>query len=132
MLVLLKKFEIRFSVYAEPGSPEFELLSYLKDPSRTMYPLRDMAMIALTSVWLPLVYRDNSQLIPQHLHKVICDCTHRLEMQIQYFREMDSLAAQLAISPEAAESGGQLVKPLVQPEPSIPEEDFDPEEMFGN
>lgn len=128
-----EKFEIRFSVQAEPGSPEFELLSYLKNPDRTMYPLKDMAMLALTSVWLPLVYRDSKQITPRQLHQVICDCTHRLMMQLQYFREMDEIAVersqlQVSIPP------GQYPAMKIEQSPPVVDTDseYDPDDLFNN
>ena len=127
-----EKFEIRFSVQAEPGSPEFELLSYFKNPRQTMYPLKDMAMLALISVWLPLAYRDNKQATPKQLHQVIRDCTHRLMMQLQYFREMDEMA-QEQNQLEASTSNGQSTKQI---EPSPPagenETEYDPDDLFNN
>lgn len=127
-----EKFEIRFSIQAEPGSPEFELLSYLKDSSRTLYPLKDMAMVALASVWLPLVYRSNQQVTPQQLHQVICDCTQRLMLQIQYFQGMDELAAQPISQLETSKLSSQLVKPKVQQQLSDSSLEYDPEKMFDN
>ncbi len=127
-----EKFEIRFSVQAEPGSPEFELLSYFKNPRQTMYPLKDMAMLALISVWLPLAYRDNKQATPKQLHQVIRDCTHRLMMQLQYFREMDEMA-QEQNQLKASSSNGQSTKQI---EPSPPagenETQYDPDDLFNN
>lgn len=127
-----EKFEIRFSVQAEPGSPEFELLSYLKNSDRTMYPLKDMAMVALTSVWLPLVYRDSQQITPRQLHQVICDCTHRLMMQLQYFREMDEMAQeqnQLKVNT----SNGQSTKQIEPSPPAVENEtEYDPDDLFNN
>lgn len=127
-----EKFEIRFSVQAEPGSPEFELLSYFKNPRQTMYPLKDMAMLALISVWLPLAYRDNKQATPKQLHQVIRDCTHRLMMQLQYFREMDEMA-QEQNQLKANTSNGQSTKQI---EPSPPagenETEYDPDDLFNN
>lgn len=127
-----EKFEIRFSIQAEPGSPEFELLSYLKDSSRTLYPLKDMAMVALASVWLPLVYRNNQQVTPQQLHQVICDCTQRLMLQIQYFQGMDELATQPISELETSKVSSQLVKPKVQQQLSDSSSEYDPEKMFDN
>lgn len=128
-----EKFEIRFSVQAEPGSPEFELLSYLKNPDRTLYPLKDMAMVALTSVWLPLVYRDNQQVSPRQLHQIICDCTQRLMMQLQYFREMDGLAALERERIEKYNPVGQLDKQILQSPPIVDSEaQYDPDDLFNN
>ena len=127
-----EKFEIRFSIQAEPGSPEFELLSYLKDSSRTLYPLKDMAMVALASVWLPLVYRNNEQVTPQQLHQVICDCTQRLMLQIQYFQGMDELATQPISQLETSKLNSQLVKPKVQQQLEASSLEYDPEKMFDN
>lgn len=127
-----EKFEIRFSIQAEPGSPEFELLSYLKDSSRTLYPLKDMAMVALASVWLPLVYRNNEQVTPQQLHQVICDCTQRLMLQIQYFQGMDELGTQPIPQLDTSKLSSQLVKPKVQQQLSDSSLEYDPEELFDN
>lgn len=127
-----EKFEIRFSIQAEPGSPEFELLSYLKDSSRTLYPLKDMAMVALASVWLPLVYRNNEQVTPQQLHQVICDCTQRLILQIQYFQGMDELGTQPIPQLDTSKLSSQLVKPKVQQQLSDSSLEYDPEELFDN
>lgn len=132
MLVLSEKFEIRFSIQAEPGSPEFELLSYLKDSSRSLYPLKDMTMVALASVWLPLVYRNNEQVTPQQLHQVICDCTQRLMLQIQYFQGMDELVTQPMPQLETSKLSSQLTKPQVQPQLEASSLEYDPEEMFDN
>ena len=131
-----EKFEIRFSIQAEPGSPEFELLRYLKNSGQTLYPLRDMAMTALISHWLPLVYRDSKKATPQKLHQVIRDCSNRLMLQLQYFQEMDEFAApihnQLEVSTPPVQQGKQKL-PGVQPEPiAVEEPEYDPDELFDN
>jgi len=133
---LSEKFEIRFSVQAEPGSPEFELLRYLKNSGQTLYPLRDMAMTALMSHWLPLVYRDSKKATPQKLHQVIRDCSNRLMLQLQYFQEMDELVApihnQLEVSTPPVQQGKQKL-PSVQPHPiAVKEPEYDPDELFDN
>lgn len=127
-----EKFEIRFSVQAEPGSPEFELLSYFKNPKQTLFPFKDMAMLALISVWLPLAYRDNKRATPKQLHQVIRDCTHRLMMQLQYFREMDEMA-QEQNQLEVSNSNGKLIKPS-EPSPPVVEDEtqYDPDDLFNN
>lgn len=124
-----EKFEIRFSVVAEPGSLEFELLSYLKDPSRTLYPLKDMTMIALTGVWLPLAYR-SKQATPQQLHQIICDCTHRLMLQVQYFREMEELEARFEIEPALTLQAERSPQPKAEQKQEVPESEYDPEDLF--
>ena len=131
-----EKFEIRFSIQAEPGSPEFELLRYLKNSGQTLYPLRDMAMTALISHWLPLVYRDSKKATPQKLHQVIRDCSNRLMLQLQYFQEMDEFAApihnQLEVSTPPVQQGNQKL-PGVQPDPiAVEEPEYDPDELFDN
>ena len=127
-----EKFEIRFSIQAEPGSPEFELLRYLKNSGQTLYPLRDMAMTALISHWLPLVYRDSKKATPQKLHQVIRDCTHRLMMQLQYFREMDEMAQEQNQLRDST-SNGKLIKPS-EPSPPVVEDEtqYDPDDLFNN
>ena len=131
-----EKFEIRFSIQAEPGSPEFELLRYLKNSGQTLYPLRDMAMTALISHWLPLVYRDSKKATPQKLHQVIRDCSNRLMLQLQYFQEMDEFAAPIHNQLEASIPPVQQGKhklPGVQPDPiAVEEPEYDPDELFDN
>lgn len=131
-----EKFEIRFSVQAEPGSPEFELLRYLKNSGQTLYPLRDMAMTALMSHWLPLVYRDSKKATPQKLHQIIRDCSNRLMLQLQYFQEMDELVTpihnQLEVSTPPVQQDTQKL-PSVQPHPiAVKELEYNPDELFDN
>ncbi|PSB27624.1 hypothetical protein [Chlorogloea sp. CCALA 695] len=127
-----EKFEIRFSIQAEPGSPEFELLRYLKNSGQTLYPLRDMAMTALISHWLPLVYRDSKKATPQKLHQVIRDCTHRLMMQLQYFREMDEMAQEQNQLRDSTSNGQYPAQ--IEPSPPAGENEtqYDPDDLFNN
>ena len=89
-------------------------------------------MLALISVWLPLAYRDRKRATPKQLHQVIRDCTYRLMIQLQYFREMDEMA-QEQNQLEASNSNGKLIKPS---EPSSPvgedETQYNPDDLFNN
>lgn len=89
-------------------------------------------MLALISVWLPLAYRDNKQATPKQLHQVIRDCTHRLMMQLQYFREMDEMA-QEQNQLKASSSNGQSIK-QIEPSPPVVENEteYDPDDLFNN
>lgn len=89
-------------------------------------------MLALISVWLPLAYRDNKQATPKQLHQVIRDCTHRLMMQLQYFREMDEMA-QEQNQLKASTSNGQSTK-QIEPSPPVVEDEtqYDPDDLFNN
>ncbi len=89
-------------------------------------------MLALISVWLPLAYRDNKQATPRQLHQVIRDCTHRLMMQLQYFREMDEMAGQQN-QLESSSSNGQSTK-QIEPSPPVIDTDseYNPDDLFNN
>lgn len=89
-------------------------------------------MLALISVWLPLAYRDNKQATPKQLHQVIRDCTHRLMMQLQYFREMDEMAGQQN-QLDSCTSNGKLIKPSESSLPAVEDEtQYDPDDLFNN
>lgn len=89
-------------------------------------------MLALISVWLPLAYRDHKRATPKQLHQVIRDCTHRLMMQLQYFREMDEMAGQQN-QLEASSSNGKLTKPSDLSSPVVEDEtQYDPDDLFDN
>lgn len=87
-------------------------------------------MLALISVWLPLAYRDNKRATPKQLHQVIRDCTHRLMMQLQYFREMDEMAQNQL---ESNSSNGQYPA-QIKPSPPVIETDseYNPDDLFNN
>ncbi len=89
-------------------------------------------MTALISHWLPLVYRDSKKATPQKLHQVIRDCTHRLMMQLQYFREMDEMA-QEQNQLKASTSNGQYPAQIEPSPPAVENEtQYDPDDLFNN
>lgn len=145
MLTLLdktevEKFEIRFTVYASPGTLEYELLAYLKkNKSMSRDRLKEMAMAALTGYYLPPARVNSSGVTKEQRSQAVIDGIHRLQLQQQYFRELGGLGATTsAVEFERRESAdGHLAlqgKPnasdAAPKEVQKKEPEFDPEEMF--
>ncbi|MBV9387052.1 MAG: hypothetical protein JOZ78_11560 [Chroococcidiopsidaceae cyanobacterium CP_BM_ER_R8_30] len=86
-----RKFQIWLQLRVRDDSPEAMLVNYLNSKD-TLYPLKDMAMIALRSYWLPLAYRDNSLIALEEKDKVVRDSIYRLKLQMQTFLEMSEKA----------------------------------------
>ncbi len=82
-----RKFQIWFQLRACDDSPEAVLVNYLNSKD-TLYPLKDMAMIAIRSYWLPLAYRDNNSIALEEKDNVVRDSIYRLKLQVQTFLEM--------------------------------------------
>lgn len=84
---MLSDIEFRLRVRVERDSPEAVILNYLNS-KQTLYPPKDMAMIALLSYWLPLAYRDQGLAAKENLVWVIRDSIYRLKLHLQYLQEM--------------------------------------------
>lgn len=139
-----EKFEIRFTVYAEQGTLEYELLAYLKrNKSMSRDRFKEMAMAALTAYYLPPARVNNSAVTREQRHLAVLEGIQRLRLQEQYFRELDGLCGE--ISAFELKSSSENVDDIhalqaVSEYPSLtpkkaeladkPEPEFDPEEMF--
>ena len=84
---MLSDLEFRLRARVESDSPEAIILNYLNSRT-TLYPPKDMAMIALISYWLPLAHRDAKSLSDQNLEQVIRDSIYRIKLHLQYLQEM--------------------------------------------
>ncbi|MHC5739951.1 hypothetical protein [Nostoc sp.] len=73
------EFRLRSRVKAD--SSEAVVIKYLNSKN-TLYPARDMAMIAISSYWLPLAYQamDQSVDLEQHIRA----CLYRLQLHSSY------------------------------------------------
>ncbi|BAY80494.1 hypothetical protein NIES25_69820 (plasmid) [Nostoc linckia NIES-25] len=109
---ILEDLEFRLRTRTFQESPEAILLNYLNSKA-TLYPSKDMAMIALMSYWLPLAYRTAGQGARENLEQSIKDCIYRLKLHQQYLQEMlagvnGSMADDLVESPPTNSHLGQL------------------------
>ena len=84
---MLENLEFRLRTRVQQESPEAILLSYLNSKD-TLYPAKDMVMIALTSYWLPLAYQAVGKGNKQKLEPHIRSCIYRLKLHQQYLQEM--------------------------------------------
>ncbi|MBD2241215.1 hypothetical protein H6G35_32290 [Aulosira sp. FACHB-113] len=84
---MLEDLEFRLRTRTLRDSSEAILLNYLNSKA-TLYPSKDMAMIALMSYWLPLAYRAAGQVAKENLEQSIKDCIYRLKLHQQYLQEM--------------------------------------------
>ena len=87
MNTMLSDFEFRLRTRFEPESPEAILINYLNSKA-TVYPSKDMAMIALMSYWMPLAYRSTGKASPDRLEQSLRDCIYRLQLHLQYLQAM--------------------------------------------
>lgn len=130
-----EKFEIRFTVYAEPGTHEYELLCYLKKNKRMSRDrLKEMAMAALTGYYLPAARIGNSAVTKDQQHLAVLEGIQRLRLQQQYFRELGGLCeAEIVTEPESTAITSQKISNTQALQPKLTnnkEVEFDPEEMF--
>ncbi|MBD2531897.1 hypothetical protein H6G97_20835 [Nostoc flagelliforme FACHB-838] len=84
---MLENFEFRLRTRVQQESPEAILLSYLNSKD-TIYPPKDMVMIALMSYWLPLAYQAAGKGTKDNLDYNIRSCIYRLKLHQQYLQEM--------------------------------------------
>lgn len=84
---MLKDTEFRVRARVESNSPEAIVLNYLNS-RQTLYPSKDMALIALMSYWLPLAYRDDEMRSQESLNRVIRNSIYRLKLHLQYLQQM--------------------------------------------
>ncbi|MEJ6486124.1 hypothetical protein N0Y54_33515 [Nostoc punctiforme UO1] len=73
------EFRLRSRVKAD--SPEAMLFKYLNSRN-TLYPAKDMVIIAISSYWLPLAYQAQEQ--PVDLEPHIRACLYRLQLHSSY------------------------------------------------
>lgn len=83
----MEDIEFRLRVRVDSNSPEAILLNYLNS-KQTLYPAKDMAMIALMSFWLPLAYRDDNLQAQENIGRVIRDSIYRLKLHLPYLEQM--------------------------------------------
>lgn len=117
---MLEDIEFRLRVRVESNSPEAIILNYLNS-KYTLYPAKDMAMIALLSYWLPLAHRDTCSVSPEHLGRVLQDSIYRLKLHLQYLQQMQGEEIQeIEVIPDIVKLSESPLE--VTPEP-LPEND---------
>lgn len=131
-----QKFEIRFTVYAEQGTLEYELLTYLKkNKLMSRDRLKEMAMAALIGYYLPPARVNNSAVTKSQKQQVVAEGIQRLRLQEQCFRELAGLCGEQTVE----ELGSSSSNSYLDVNNSVPsgairtdkkETEFDPEEMF--
>ena len=84
---MLEDIEFRLRLRVESDSPEAIILKYLNS-RQTLYPSKDMAMIALISYWLPIACRDEGMQPKESFSRVIQNSTYRLKLHLQYLQQM--------------------------------------------
>lgn len=84
---MLEDIEFRLRMRVDSNSPEAIILNYLNS-KQTLYPAKDMAMIALMSFWLPLAYRDDDSQEKENIGRVIRDSIYRLKLHLPYLQQM--------------------------------------------
>ncbi len=78
---MLSDVEFRFRSRVKADSSEAVLIKYLNSRD-TLYPAKDMAMIAISSYWLPLAYQAVDQSVDLEPH--IRACLYRLQLHSSY------------------------------------------------
>lgn len=78
---MLSDVEFRLRSRVKADSSEAVLIKYLNSRD-TLYPARDMAMIAISSYWLPLAYQAVDQSVNLEPH--IRACLYRLQLHSSY------------------------------------------------
>jgi hypothetical protein len=78
---MLSDVEFRLRSRVKADSSEAVLIKYLNSRN-TLYPARDMAMIAISSYWLPLAYQAVDQSVDLEPH--IRACLYRLQLHSSY------------------------------------------------
>ncbi|MBD2303399.1 hypothetical protein H6G80_33645 [Nostoc sp. FACHB-87] len=79
---MLQDVEFRLRARVDTSSYEAMLIKYLNSKN-TLYPAKDMVMIAITSYWLPLAYQTMQQKSPD-LEQQIRACIYRLQLHQEY------------------------------------------------
>ena len=80
----LEDCEIRVRLRADQSSPELALAKYLSSKD-TLYPPKDMVMIALMAYWLPLAHKYKTGIADE---ECIRSCIYRLKLHQQYLEGM--------------------------------------------
>lgn len=80
----LQDCEIRVRLRADQGSAELALASYLSSKD-TLYPPKDMVMIALMGYWLPLAQKHKSGVVDD---ECINSSIYRLKLHLEYLEKM--------------------------------------------
>lgn len=110
---MLEDIEFRLRVRVDANSPEASILNYLNS-KQTLYPPRDMAMIALMSYWLPLAYEADS-LQTKKTERAIRASIYRLKLHLQDLQQM--LGEEVEEIEEVALKGEKLANRLeIQPQ----------------
>ncbi|MBG1269767.1 hypothetical protein [Nostoc sp. WHI] len=78
---MLSDVEFRLRSRVKADSSEAVVIKYLNSRD-TLYPARDMAMIAISSYWLPLAYQAMDQSVDLEQH--VRGCLYRLQLHQQY------------------------------------------------
>ncbi|MBN3905023.1 MAG: hypothetical protein HWQ35_00070 [Nostoc sp. NMS1] len=78
---MLSDVEFRLRSRVKADSSEAVVIKYLNSKN-TLYPARDMAMIAISSYWLPLAYQAVDQSVNLEPH--IRACLYRLQLHSSY------------------------------------------------
>ncbi|WDD36210.1 hypothetical protein PQG02_31530 (plasmid) [Nostoc sp. UHCC 0926] len=78
---MLSDVEFRLRSRVKADSKEAVVIKYLNSRD-TLYPARDMAMIAISSYWLPLAYQAVDQSVNLEPH--IRACLYRLQLHSSY------------------------------------------------
>lgn len=84
---MLEDIEFRLRVRVDDHSPEATMLNYLNS-KQTLYPARDMAMIALMSYWLPLAYEADGLQAREKIERTIRASIYRLKLHLQDLQQM--------------------------------------------
>lgn len=84
---MLEDIEFRLRVKVDSDSPEAVILNYLNS-KQTLYPARDMAMIALMSYWLPIAYEANGLQAREKMKRAIRASIYRLKLHLQDLQQM--------------------------------------------
>ena len=78
---MLSDVEFRLRSRVKADSSEAVVIKYLNSRN-TLYPAKDMAMIAISSYWLPLAYQAVDQSVNLEPH--IRACLYRLQLHSSY------------------------------------------------
>lgn len=108
MLEDIELFRVRVRVGSD--SPEAIVMNYLNS-KQTLYPARDMVMLALITYWLPIAYRDSNLGAKENLERLIRDSIYRLQLHLQYLHQMlgEETLEEAALSVDIESPESQLV-----------------------
>ncbi|MEH2072109.1 MAG: hypothetical protein V7K47_28825, partial [Nostoc sp.] len=106
------EFRLRSRVKAD--SKEAVVIKYLNSKN-TLYPAKDMAMIAISSYWLPLAYQavDQSVNLEQHIRA----CLYRLQLHSSYLMGLLGEIPSQGVPMIAVASNQSQPLQLIQSEP---------------